>query len=278
MIHVVTDSTSDVPQAEAKKLGITVVPLTVRFGDEQFRDGVDLDSDSFYAKLRTTSVHPTTSQPTPEQFADVYQSLLASAADSVVSLHISSKLSGTLQSANLAAGGVDPARIHLVDTQSVSGGLQLLVLAALRDVADGRDAASVADRARERRGTVTISVLLDTLTYLQRGGRVGRAQALVGALLSVKPLLTVEDGEVAPQARVRNRKQGIDKIVELLRKRMPLRGLAAFHCGAPELLDPLCDRLARVAPGVDIVRGQVGPVVGAYTGPGGIGIASLGAD
>jgi DegV family protein with EDD domain len=278
MIHVVTDSTSDITQADAAKLGISVVPLTVRFGDEQFLDGVDLDANAFYAKLPRTTLHPTTSQPTPEQFTDVYRSLLASPDDQVVSLHISAKLSGTLQSANVGAGDVDAARIHLVDTQSASGGMQLLVLAALDDIRQGLDARQVAERAAERRARVTISVLLDTLTYLQRGGRIGRAQAMVGGLLSVKPLLTVVDGEVAPQARVRNRNQGIEKIIELLRERMPLRGLAAFHCGAPELLDPLCEKLAAVAPGIDIVRGQVGPVIGAYTGPGGIGIASLGAD
>jgi DegV family protein with EDD domain len=278
MIHVVTDSTSDITQAEAARLGIRVVPLTVRFGEEQFLDGVDLDSAAFYAKLRTTTVHPTTSQPTPEQFADVYRALLKSPGDEVVSMHISAKLSGTLQSANVAAGDVDPERIHLVDTESASGGQQLLLLAALEDISEGHDARWVAKRATQRRAKVTISVLLDTLTYLQRGGRIGRAQAMVGALLSVKPIITVVDGEVAPQARVRNRNQGIEKIIELLRERMPLRGLAAFHCGAPELLDPLCERLAGVAPSIAIVRGQVGPVIGAYTGPGGIGIASLGAD
>jgi DegV family protein with EDD domain len=278
MIHVVTDSTSDITQAEAARIGIRVVPLTVRFGEEQFLDGVDLDSDSFYAKLRTTTVHPTTSQPTPEQFAEVYRALLTGPDDAVVSMHISAKLSGTLQSASVAAGDVDPERIHLVDTESASGGQELLVLAALEDIREGHDARWVAERATQRRARVTISVLLDTLTYLQRGGRIGRAQAMVGALLSVKPMITMVDGEVAPQARVRNRNQGIEKIIELLRERMPLRGLAAFHCGAPELLDPLCERLAAVAPGIDIVRGQVGPVIGAYTGPGGIGIASLGAD
>ena len=278
MIHVVTDSTSDLPQAEAHSLGVTVVPLTVRFGEEQYTDGVDLNSDQFYQMLRKTSVHPTTSQPTPEQFADAYGPLLEDENDQVVSLHISSKLSGTLQSASIAAKEFPPGRIHLVDTETASAGIQLLVRAALDDIAAGLDAQAVAAKALERRGRVTIYVLLDTLTYLQRGGRVGRAQAMLGSLLNVKPLLTVQEGEVAPKARVRSRRQGLEKIVELLRELLPLRGLAAFHCGAPELLPLLSHRLQALVPDMKILFGQVGPVVGAYAGPGGIGIAALGAD
>lgn len=278
MIHLVTDSTSDITQKDAAVLGITVVPLTVRFGDEQFRDGVDMDSDSFYRKLQKDTHHPTTSQPTPEQFADVYRSLLRNPDDSVVSMHISGKLSGTLQSANIAAQEVGPDRIHLVDTESVSAGLQLLVHAALNDIAARCEAREVADRTLRRRNRVSIYVLLDTLTYLQRGGRIRRSQAVVGAVLSVKPVLKVQEGEVVPEARVRSRRQGMDKIVELLAARLPVRLLAAFHCGSPELLPEVVERLEQVAPGVEILTGQVGPVVGAYTGPGGIGIACLAPD
>lgn len=278
MIHVVTDSTADLTRGQASELGVTVVPLTVRFGDEQYLDGVDLDSDAFYARLPQARVHPTTSQPTPEQFATVYRSLLEDRGDSVVSIHISSKLSGTLQSAHIACQEVGEERVHLVDSESVSAGVQFLVREALDDIAAGADAATVAARAESRRSKVTIYVLLDTLTYLQRGGRIGRAQALLGSVLGVKPVLTVSDGEVAPQARVRSRRQGVDAIVELLKAKLPLRRLAVFHCGAPELLPVVMERLRAELPGVDIQTGQVGPVVGAYTGPGGIGIASLAAD
>ena len=278
MIHVVTDSTADLSRAQAEALGVTVVPLTIRFGDEQFLDGVDLDSDAFYAKLAATSLNPTTSQPTPEQFERAYAPLLEKPADSIVSLHISGKLSGTLQSAHIARQQLDADRIHLVDTETVSAGLQFLVGAAVEDAASGADAATVAARAEARRSTVTIFVLLDTLTFLQRGGRIGRAQALIGSLLGVKPLLTVRDGEVGPQARVRSRRQGIEMITELLQERLPLRRVAAFHCGAPELLPVLVKRLRVALPDVELVTGQVGPVVGTYTGPGGVGIAALAAD
>jgi DegV family protein with EDD domain len=250
----------------------------VRFGEDQYRDGVDLEPDGFYALLQRNTVHPTTSQPTPEQFADVYRSLLKTADDRVVSLHISAKLSGTLQSAHLAAKDFNPEQIQLVDTESASAGLQLLVLAALQDIASGKDAAAVAAAAIARRSRVSIFVLLDTLTYLQRGGRIGRAQALVGALLNVKPLLTVDDGEVAPLARVRSRKQGIDKISELVKTRRPLQRLAVFHASVPEVIGAFADRMRAENPGVALTGGRIGPVVGAYTGPGGIGVACLSAD
>lgn len=278
MIHIVTDSTADLSRAQAEALGVTVVPLTIRFGEEQFLDGVDLDSDAFYAKLASSSIHPTTSQPTPEQFTRAYTPLLQNPDDEIVSLHISGKLSGTLQSAHVARQELDAGRIHLVDTETVSAGLQFIVTAAAEDVAGGADAATVSRRAEGRRSKVTIYVLLDTLTYLQRGGRIGRAQARIGSLLGVKPLLTVKEGEVSPQARVRSRRQGVEMIGELLQERLPLRRVAAFHCGAPELLPVLEKRLRAALPDVEIVTGQVGPVVGVYTGPGGLGIAALAPD
>jgi len=277
VIHLVTDSTSDILPSEARTLGVNVVPLTVRFGEEQFRDGVDIDADGFYAKLERSNVQPKTSQPSPEAFATLYRTLLANPDDEVVGLHISAKLSGTLQSAQLAAQDFDPQRIHLVDTQSVSGGLQLLVLAALDDIKAGADAATVAANATERRSRLSILVLLDTLTYLHRGGRIGRAQALVGGLLNVKPLIAVREGEVVPLARVRNHSKGIDMIVEGIRERLPLERLALFHAAAAQTLAILQTRLAAAMPDVNAVLGRIGPVVGAYSGPGGVGIACIAA-
>ena len=278
MIHLVTDSTSDISLSDARALGVHVVPLIVRFGEEQYRDGVDIDADQFYAKLEETGVHPTTSQPSPDVFATLYRTLLADPDDQVVGLHISSKLSGTLQSATLAAQGFDPGRIHLVDTESVSGGLQLLVRAALDDIKAGDPANVVAEKATRRRSKVTILVLLDTLTYLHRGGRIGRAQAFVGGLLNVKPLIGVRDGEVVPLARLRSRSKGIDMIVEHVRGCLPLRSLAEFHAAAAESMVDLEARLGAAVSNVTAVLGRIGPVVGAYSGPGGLGVACLGAD
>ena len=278
MIHLVTDSTSDISPSDAQALGVHIVPLIVRFGDEQYRDGVDIDADQFYAKLARTEVHPTTSQPSPDVFSTLYRTLLANPDDQVVGLHISAKLSGTLQSATLAAQDFDPGRIHLVDTESVSGGLQLLVRAALDDITAGDNAATVAEKATRRRRKVTILVLLDTLTYLHRGGRIGRAQAFVGSLLNVKPLIAVRDGEVVPMARPRSRSKGIEMIVEQVRGCTPLRSLAEFHAAAAELMLDLEQRLSAAVSNVTAIIGRIGPVVGAYSGPGGLGVACLGAD
>jgi DegV family protein with EDD domain len=278
VIHLVTDSTSDISASDARALGVHVVPLIVRFGEEQYRDGVDIDADQFYAKLADAGVHPTTSQPAPDVFATLYRTLLADPDDRVVGLHISSKMSGTLQSATLAAQGFDPGRIHLVDTESVSGGLQLLVRAALDDIKAGDPPNVVADKATRRRSKVTILVLLDTLTYLHRGGRIGRAQAFVGSLLNVKPLIGVRDGEVVPLARLRSRSKGIDMIVEHVRACLPLRSMAEFHAAAAESMVDLEARLGAAVTNVTAVLGRIGPVVGAYSGPGGLGVACLGAD
>ncbi|HVC04621.1 MAG TPA: DegV family protein [Candidatus Acidoferrales bacterium] len=277
-IHLVTDSTSDISPSDARALGVSVVPLVVRFGNEQFHDGVDIDPDAFYAKLEHTDVHPTTSQPAPEDFATLFRTLLADPADHVVGLHISSKLSGTLQSAHLAAREFEAARVHLVDTESVSGGLQLLVRAALDDIKAGADAATVAAKTLDRRARMTILFLLDTLTYLQRGGRIGRAQAFVGGLLNVKPLLTVTGGEVHPLARVRSRAKGIAMIVDEVRRRAPLRSIAAFHADAPGSVRDVEAGIAAAAPGLTAIRGRIGPVVGSYSGPGCVGVACLGVD
>ena len=274
MIRVVTDSTSDILPDEARRLGVDVVPLTVRFGDEQFRDGVDLGPDEFYRRLPTATVQPSTSQPTPEQFAEVYRRHV-DAGDTVLSIHISAALSGTLQSATLAAQDLPRGAVRVVDSTTVSAGMQFLVRAALSDVEEGCDLDELERRVVSRRERVAVHVLLDTLTYLQRGGRIGRAQGLVGGILNVKPLLGVRNGVVHPEARVRKRQQGIDKMLEMARQASPLSALAAFHCGAPELLELIEPRLRADHPGVEVITGQLGAVVGTYSGPGGVGIALL---
>lgn len=274
MIRVVTDSTSDILPAAAARLGVDVVPLTVRFGDEQFRDGVDLSPEQFYRRLPGATVQPSTSQPTPEQFAEVYRRHV-DAGDSVVSVHISAKLSGTLQSATLAAQEFADGTVRVVDSMTVSAGMQFLVRGALSDIASGAGEDVVVERMEARRDRIGVYVLLDTLTYLERGGRIGRAQGLLGSMLNVKPLLRVSDGEVQREARVRSRQQGITKLVEIAAAQRPLEGLGVFHCGAPELLALLEPRLRADHPDIEIFDGQLGAVVGTYSGPGGVGIALL---
>jgi DegV family protein with EDD domain len=275
MLHLVTDSTSDLLADEARALGATVVPLTVRFGEEQFRDGVDIDAPTFYGRLATSAVTPTTSQPSPEAFAEVYRALLRSPDDEVVSVHIAAALSGTWQSASLAAREVGEGRVHVVDSLSVSAGIQLLLRLAARDRDDGLDAARIVQNLERARDRITVHVLLDTLTYLQRGGRIGRAQAFLGSVLNVKPLLGVIRGQVEPVARVRSRQQGMSRMIDLIRALGPLQSVAMMHSTALAPATELRNRLTAMLPEMDIALGQLGPVVGTYSGPGAVGVASL---
>ncbi len=275
MIHLVTDSTADFTAAAAQRLGVHVVPLTVRFGDEQFRDGIDLQPSEFYRRLAGSPENPSTSQPPPRAFADVYRGLLAGTDDHVVSLHISRKLSGTLQSALVAARDIDLARIHPVDSESVTIGLQLLVEAACRDIARGADVVTVVENIAERRARTGIYFLLDTLTYLHRGGRIGRAQTFVGGVLKVKPVLSLHDGEVQPQSRVRSRQQGLDALTDLVRGAGDLEGLRIVHADAPELGAQLRERVRGVVPRLNPDIVDLGPVVGTYSGPDAVGIAYM---
>lgn len=274
MIHIVTDSTSDLTPQQAAKLGVTVVPLTVLFGDEQFRDGIDMTADNFYRRLSRGGITPTTSQPSPEAFATAYRDVLAGEDDSVVSLHIAQKFSGTVQSAHLAAEDFD-GRVQVVDSGTVSLGLQFLVRSALRDRTLGCDAATIVSNTRARIPRIGIYVLLDTLTYLHRGGRIGRAQAFLGGVLSVKPLLRVVDGEAHPQARVRSRKQGIERMLELVTAAGPLEAVGTMHTDTPEALEDVRRRLDAAYPELDLITGQLGAVVGTYAGPQAIGVAFM---
>ena len=273
-VHVVTDSTSDLAPDEALRLGVRVVPLQLRFGEESFRDGVDIDAATFYRRLPDADPMPVTSQPSPNDFAEVYRALLASPDDRVLSIHISSKWSGTLQSASLAAQEFGD-RVRCIDSLTISAGMQFLVRGALADAAAGADLETCATRAEERRGRVSVWVMLDTLTYLQRGGRIGRAQALLGGVLHVKPVLRLTDGEAQPQARVRNARQGVDRLLELVAAEGPLEAAATMWSEGAELARLAHERLASAHPGVACSDGVLGPVVGVYAGPRAIGVACM---
>jgi DegV family protein with EDD domain len=277
MLHLVTDSTSDLTADDARRLGVTVVPLTVRFGEEQFLDGVDIDPGTFYQRLTSSSLTPTTSQPSPEQFATVYRELLKDDGDQVVSVHIAGSLSGTLQSANIAAQEFDAGRVAAVDSLSVSAGIQLLLRQAARDRDDGKDMASIVQNLELARQRLIVYVLLDTLTYLQKGGRIGRAQAFLGGVLNVKPLLQIHHGEVEPVARVRSRQQGMARMVELVQGLGPLQSVAMMRTTELEPAEEVRRRLVTLLPEMEVSLGQLGPVVGTYGGPGLIGVAALSA-
>lgn len=246
----------------------------MRFGDEELRDGVDIDAPAFYERLRTSTVNPTTSQPTPKDFEEVYASLLTGADDHVVSIHIAQTWSGTVQSATLAAKEF-AGRVHCIDSHSVSAGIQFLVRAALRDIANGCDVDDVVRNCEDRRDRLNIWVMLDTLTYLQRGGRIGRARALVGSVLSIKPVLELCDGVAHDRFKARRPQQGMEKMLEWALAKGPAEMVATMSSHDHPLSDELRSRLRAAYPEIELLSGELGPVVGTYAGPGSLGLAVL---
>ncbi len=271
-VRVVTDSTADLPLELAQRWGIVVVPLNLHFGQQVYRDGVDLSADAFYQKLVASPSLPTTSQPSIGAFLETYH-LLVEQGDQVVSVHISSKLSGTYNSALRARQELPAsAQLETVDSQQGSMGLGLIVLQAARAAAQGGSLEQVVRVAKEAIGRVHFFGLVDTLEYLQKGGRIGKAQAFLGALLRVKPLITCREGEVHPLERAHSRARGVQRLEELVRELAPVQDLGVIHSTTPDEAHALAGRLRSLTAG-DVVVSQVGPVVGTYLGPGVLGVA-----
>ena len=266
-VRVVTDSTADLPPALAEKLGVTVVPLNVHFGTEVYRDGVDISPDQFYAMLVSSPTLPTTSQPSVGDFQETYKAL-SEDADGIVSIHVSAKLSGTLNSAEQARQQVQSGvRLETVDSLQASLGLAMVVVAAARAAQAGGGVDEVLHAARQAIARACFFGLLDTLRYLEKGGRIGKAQAFVGSILQIKPLLTIRDGEAHPLERARNRAKGKERLYQLAREYAPLTDLAVAYTTTPDEAHALADRLRPLHPTGDVFVSQVGPVVGTYLGP-----------
>ena len=272
-VKVITDSTADLPPALAEELGITVVPLNVHFGTEVYRDGVEITADEFYRRLVTASRMPTTSQPTPGDFLSAYDEM-GQTTDEILSVHISAKLSGTMNSATQAReeyGG--ESRIEIIDSLQGSMGLGMLAIAAAEAARRGGSLDDVVTETRAAIPKVGFMGLVDTLEYLEKGGRIGKAQAFVGSLLRIKPLLTIRDGEAHPLERARTRAKGVDRMCELVQAEMPLKDLAVVYTTTPDEARALAQRLQSYLPQGEVILSQVGPVVGTYLGPGVLGVA-----
>ena len=271
-VRVVTDSTADLPLEVAAELGIVVVPLNVHFGDQAFQDGVDLSADEFYQRLVASPRLPTTSQPSVGAFLETYQPL-QEGAEGIVSVHISAKLSGTCNSALQAReqlAGSPP--IEVVDTQQASMGIGLVAMAAARAARAGAGFTDVVEEARRALQQVRVLFLVDTLEYLAKGGRIGKAAALLGSMLSIKPLLELREGEVHPLERVRTRARAVGRLSELVQETAPLQEIAVLHTTTPEEAQALESRLAPLAPEGGTMIGRLGSVVGTYAGPGLLGV------
>lgn len=274
MVRIVTDSTADLTKEQQQAAGITVVPLNVHFGDQVFRDHVDLTSDEFFRRLKASAQLPRTSQPAVGVFEEAYRTLRQS-GDEIVSVHLSSKVSGTYNSALMAANGVDQHAIEVVDSLSTSMALGFMALEGARLARAGRDRATIAERLRTLVPKARVICVVDTLTYLERGGRIGKARALLGSLLNVKPILQLKDGEVVPIGRARGRPQALSRLVELLERDGHVSQLAIMHGAALADAEQLRERVAASYPGLDILLTEIGAVLGTHTGPGVIGFTYL---
>ena len=270
---IVLDSTSDFPEAQERFPNMRVVPLYVNFGPESFRDGVDISSSDFYDRLRAATTLPTTSQPTPQDFLDVFHEL--EGYERIYSLQLTSKLSGTYQSAVAAAADIGGDQIHVVDTETASLAVGLLALAIQRRLARGttdEEIEALIERFVAENGVV---FTVATLEYLQKGGRIGRAQALAGTLLNVKPILSVDDGVIHPIGKVRGRQKALEEFARVFTAAtddVPGLRLAIAHAEAPEWIEVLTDLAAKARPLAEIeLVENLGAVVGTHAGPGAVG-------
>lgn len=275
-IAIVTDSTSDLPKDLVEKHGITVVPLNVRFGMEEFKDGIDIDNDEFYRRLQIESDLPTTSQPSLGDFSEVYRSLIAE-HDGIVSIHISGKLSQTINSAIQGARDVDSdgEKIKTIDTGQATIPLGLIVIEAANAAASGANLAGVVKAVHDAMGRARFYGMVDTLEYLVKGGRIGRAKGFIGGLLKVTPIITLEDGESSPVTSPRTRRKALAKLKELVEEAAPLDQLAVHYSTEPEEIERLAADLAHLAPESGVMISQIGAVVGTYAGPGSLGVGFI---
>ena len=284
-IRLVTDSTADLPHDLVERWGIRVVPLYVNFGKktedspastgdiETLKDGVDIGPAEFYQRLTESVILPTTSQPTVQDFLQVYHEL-SEGGDDVISIHISSKLSGTVNSAVQAQKSLkDTTRVEVVGTSQASMAVGLAVLAGANAVHAGADYDAVLEQVHKAAEESRIYFMVDTLEYLQKGGRIGKAQAYLGSLLGIKPILTCREGEVHPLERVRTRNRAIQRLAQIVEDLAPVAELCVMHNTTPQEAEALRERLGSLLPQEKILISRVGPIIGTHIGPGAIGIA-----
>lgn len=272
-IRIVTDSVADLPPALASANDITVVPAYVIIGNETYKDGLEISADRFYERLGTLPRLPTTSQPTMADFQGVYQRLLAQ-GHQIVSIHCSSKLSGTVNSATQARAALgDASQIEIVDSQLASAPQALAALDAAQWAKEMSDYRELARRVRESLNRYQCYVLVDTLEYLQKGGRIGKAAAFVGGMLKVKPILTVRDGEVHPVERPRSRERGRARLIELVRGLAPVRQINISYSTDRAQALAVRAELAEMVDPEHLVESRFGPVLGTYLGPNALGVS-----
>lgn len=275
-IRVVTDSTADLGDLAAEH-HIAVIPMTVNFGDESFQDGITIDTAGFFKRLSESRVLPTTSQPTPGIIETTFRRLLDDGASGIVSIHISAKLSGTYNTVRNTAESLRETGITLpievIDSKSATLGMRYGILAAARAAANGADIATVAAAARDALSRTYLYMIADDLGYLQRGGRIGQAQRVLGSLLNVKPIITLRDGGVVALESPRTRRHAYERVVHYLRADLPIEDVTVGQ-SSPHLGDELESAVRTVYDG-PISRMWPGPTIGTHVGPGVSGLSLL---
>ncbi|WPX08369.1 DegV family protein [Anaerocellum danielii] len=269
-VTIVTDSTCDLSPQMLKRFGIKMVPLNVYFGEEVYKDWAELDPVTFYQKLSQSTELPRTSQPSPEDFVNVFKEEIEN-GNEVVSIHLSSKLSGTFNSACLARDMLDSSKIFVVDGKSASIGTGILAILAKRLADEGKSAKEIAERITKKTATIRHLFAVETLEYLKKGGRISPAKATIGSILNIKPILHIVDGVVEPLDKVRGMKRALPRIIEEVKnKGLDLKGQVCGFCYAG-VLDEAVDYIEMInkelKPGELIVT-QIGSVIGTYVGPG----------
>ena len=272
-VKIVTDSTADLSPELIKELGITVVPLYVRFGKDVYRDREDITEDDFYKRLLQDPTHPTTTQPTPQDFAEVYRQL-SSEADGIISIHISEKLSGTCNSALQGKKLMEKeCPVEVIDSKTTSMALGFIVMAAATIAKTGKSLPQVMEDMKQVVPSVKLLVLFDTLKYLAKGGRIGKAKSLLGSLLSVKPMLTIKDGEFVPVGQVRSRSKGIERLFDFVKDTADIEDLAVIHSTTPDEAKSLAERISSILSLKQVRIARLGPALGVHGGPGVLAIA-----
>ena len=276
-IAIVTDSTAYIPNELSRDYPIHVIPLQVIWDQQVFADGIDIQPDEFYARLKNSKTMPTTSQPTPAAFEKTYKQLIDQDYE-ILSMHISAKLSGTIDSAMQAREHVDKKRVEIVDSFSTSMGLGFPVMAVARAAADGatlQDCKALAEKARDHTG---LFFLLNTLEFLHRGGRIGGAAAFVGTALNLKPILHIHEGAIVAAGKVRTWKNAVDRLIELVMQKIgnerPIH-LAGLYSDTPDESKLVLDRVRSYYGSTDVIESTVtivSPVLGVHVGPGAVGL------
>jgi DegV family protein with EDD domain len=275
-VAIFTDSASDFDPAEADAEGITVIPLMVTFGSETFRAGVDLSTEAFWERMVAPDApFPKTAASSPGDFKEAYEAAFEDGVDAIVSIHVAGTLSGTIKSAQIARDMLPDREIHVVDSQGASMGEGILARMGVELAAAGRPAAEIAETLEARARDIRIYLTLETLEYLKKGGRISGAQAAIGTLLSVKPIIRVEDGVVDTIDKVRTRAKARERMVELITER-PIERLAILHTISPDI-ETFRDEVAGRAglDARDVTIDLVGASVGPHLGPGCVGAAVL---